>query len=141
MQQVKDYMVKDVETIHPKLSLRVAALRMKSENVDFLPVIGDSGELVGVVTYRDIVEKGVAMGDVDVLSVEDVMTTAVYYCFENQSIRTVSKMLGYIGVQRIPVLSSANRVMGILSITDLLMSSLNIEEKGEILMDVYRRGA
>ena len=59
--QIKDIMTPSVECIDPYASLREAARKMEAEDIGFLPVIND-GELVGVLTDRDITVRAVSRG-------------------------------------------------------------------------------
>ena len=47
-------MIKDVKTISPDVLLEEAAQKMLDEGVSVLPVVDDKGELVGIITEKDI---------------------------------------------------------------------------------------
>lgn len=52
--RVSDIMIKDVKTISPDVLLEEAAQKMLDEGVSVLPVVVDKGELVGIITEKDI---------------------------------------------------------------------------------------
>ena len=52
--RVSDIMIKDVKTISPDVLLEEAAQKMLDEGVSVLPVVDDKGELVGIITEKDI---------------------------------------------------------------------------------------
>jgi CBS domain-containing protein len=57
--QVQAIMERDVQLADPKMTVRDAARRMRTENIGALPV-GEKDRLVGMVTDRDIVMRAVA---------------------------------------------------------------------------------
>lgn len=52
--RVSDIMIKEVKTISPDVLLEEAAQKMLDEGVSVLPVVDDKGELVGIITEKDI---------------------------------------------------------------------------------------
>ena len=58
---MKDAMTPDVKTATPSLSLTDAAKLMKQEDVGSVPVV-DGERLIGMLTDRDIVVRGIADG-------------------------------------------------------------------------------
>ena len=57
--QVQEIMTQPGDTIDPSTTSREAARRMRDENIGALPV-RENGELIGMVTDRDIVARAVA---------------------------------------------------------------------------------
>jgi acetoin utilization protein AcuB len=51
---VRDIMRSDVLTIRPEELVQTAAERMLDEGVGALPVVGESGEVVGIITETDV---------------------------------------------------------------------------------------
>src|SRR5579871_4546561 len=82
--QVCEIMTREVETVAPDASLQQAASAMEAMGVGSLPVC-DGQRLVGAITDRDIVVRGVAAGlsPVDGL-VSDCMTSDVAYAFADE---------------------------------------------------------
>lgn len=77
MKTLDDVMTRDVEVLNPQTTLRHAAERMRQFDVRSLPVC-EEGRLVGLVTDRDLVVRGVAMGhDPDQSPVSRVMSEDV----------------------------------------------------------------
>lgn len=58
--QVQEIMLREVELIDPNTTIRDAARKLRDENVGALP-IGENDRLIGMVTDRDIVVRGVAV--------------------------------------------------------------------------------
>ena len=59
--KVYEVMTRGIETVSSGVTLELAAKKMLSRNVGFLPVV-DSERVIGVVTDRDIVLRAVAAG-------------------------------------------------------------------------------
>src|SRR6266511_1380527 len=64
--KVRDVMIRNVVAIEPSASLDEAARRMHEANVGILPVV-EAGEVLGVITDRDLVARTVA-SDADLVS-------------------------------------------------------------------------
>src|ERR1051326_4941953 len=60
--QVQDIMTRDVSIISPDETLKAAALRMAQLDVGVLPV-AENERLVGMITDRDMVVRGLAEGE------------------------------------------------------------------------------
>src|SRR5918912_1420568 len=54
MLRVKDMMSKDIVTAHKNDPLRNVGLAMAQRNISVVPIVDDSGSLVGLVTERDL---------------------------------------------------------------------------------------
>lgn len=82
--RIRDVMSKTFIILRPYFSLREAADKMQALNMPVLPVC-DNGELVGMITENDIsraIQEGRGLSST---LVEDVMTTEVTFCFDDQS--------------------------------------------------------
>eukprot|EP00029_Vermamoeba_vermiformis_P013722 TRINITY_DN8642_c0_g1_i1.p1 TRINITY_DN8642_c0_g1~~TRINITY_DN8642_c0_g1_i1.p1 ORF type:complete len:184 (-),score=47.70 TRINITY_DN8642_c0_g1_i1:89-640(-) len=118
-QKVQAVMTKGAKYINPDMTLQEAAKEMKSIDTGFLP-IGKDDKLVGTVTDRDIVVRCIATGaDPKKTKVSEAMTPDLVYCFDDQDIAEVKKMMGDKQIRRVPVLNRDKRLVGILSMADL----------------------
>ena len=116
--QVQDLMTRDVAILSPYDNLRTAAVRMAELDVGALPV-GDEDRLVGMITDRDIVVRGLAEGRDVTARVKEVMTPDVKYCYFDQEIEEISANMADIQVRRLPVVDRDKRLVGILSLSDI----------------------
>ena len=114
---VSDIMTRDVHLATPNDTIRDVARQMAENDIGFMPV-EDHDRLVGMVTDRDIVVRGVADGLDPQAKVRDVMTTDVKYCFEDEELDDVARNMGDIQVRRLPVVSRDKRLVGIVSLAD-----------------------
>lgn len=119
MQRIADVMTRGVEVISPDATLQQAAQMMDDLNVGALPVC-DNRRLVGIITDRDITVRATAsdLRPSDV-RVGDIMTEHPRWCLENQSVEEVAQQMSDVQVRRIPVLSDAQELIGIVSLGDL----------------------
>ncbi|PDT82434.1 CBS domain-containing protein [Sinorhizobium sp. BJ1] len=114
---VSEIMTRDVHMVTPNDTIRDVARHMADNDIGFMPV-EDHDRLVGMVTDRDIVVRGVADGLDPQAKVRDVMTTDVKYCFEDEEVDDVARNMGDIQVRRLPVVNRDKRLVGIVSLAD-----------------------
>ena len=98
--QVSEIMTRDPETIPPDASLQQAAAAMEALGVGSLPVC-DGERLVGAITDRDIVVRGVAAGlsPVDGL-VRECMTEDIAYAYCDEEADEVLERMKTLQVRR-----------------------------------------
>ena len=120
--QVQEIMTQPVDTIDPSTTSREAARRMRDENIGALPV-RENGELIGMVTDRDIVARAVAENSLPSnTAVSAVMSQGIYYCFEDDSLEEAARIMAEHQVRRLPVLNRAQQLVGIIAIADIAPS-------------------
>jgi len=133
---VKDIMSREVEVIHSNIPLRAAAEKMKNLDVGMLPV-RDADRLVGMLTDRDIVIRGIAGGlDPSKTEVKDVLTPDVIYCFEDAEVGEAAKLMQEKQIRRLIVLNRDKRLAGIVSIGDLAAETGSDKLAGETVKRV-----
>jgi CBS domain-containing protein len=90
-----------------------------------------------MLTDRDITVRAVAEGcDPTTTTVREAMTPDLAYCFEAQSIEDGVQMMERYQIRRLPILSRAQRLVGMVSLGDLAVSSDNETRMGETLKQV-----
>ncbi|MGC9324673.1 MAG: CBS domain-containing protein [Desulfomonilia bacterium] len=112
-----------------------AARRMEALNVGILPVMQD-GKLVGMVTDRDIVTRGVAENR-DPLNtrIRDIMSGEVLACSENTDVSEAARIMEENKVRRLIVIDEENQAVGIVSLGDLA-TSREKNRAGEALSEI-----
>lgn len=117
--KIKDIMSHDVRTVKPTDTVQHAAEIMAQTDVGALPVAEDD-RLIGMITDRDIVTRGVAQGKAPgQCSVRDVMSAGVKYVYQDESTDDLARNMSDLQVRRLPVMSREKRLVGIVSIADL----------------------
>lgn len=118
--KVCDVMTRPVHLIEPDASLVAAARQLREQNVGALPV-GEGEELLGMITDRDIIVRCVAEGgDCSKHSVREAMSSDLLVCFDDQPVEEAARLMEEHRVRRLPVLGQDHRLVGIVSLTDLL---------------------
>jgi len=119
MTTVADVMTRGVRTLTPTDSVSQAAQAMDELNVGVIPVC-DGEKLVGMVTDRDIVVRGVAQEcDMKTTQLADVMSTNVRCATEDQSVDDVLGQMADSQIRRMPVVDGQQRLVGIVSLGDI----------------------
>ena len=109
-------------TVRPGDTLQSAAQLMDELNVGVLPVV-DGGELIGILTDRDIVIRSTSAGqDPNTAKVSDAMTTDAQTLQEDASVEEAVEIMEERQLRRVPVVNGAGRLVGIVSLGDLAAS-------------------
>jgi len=108
-----------VLSVAPGHALQQAAEIMTSHGVGALVITDEAGNLLGIVTERDLT-RAIATYGVDLIDkpVRDVMTEKVVTCDIDQSVVEVLYLMKSNGVRHIPVLD-LDRLTGIVSMRNL----------------------
>ena len=131
-------MTRDVETIRPDASLQQAAEAMEAMGVGSLPVC-DGRRLVGTLTDRDIVVRGVATGRSPVeMVVRECMTEDISYAFEEEDSEEVLARMKTLQIRRLAVLDKEKNLVGIVSLGDIATEprAADSKEVGEAIAEI-----
>jgi len=120
--QVRDIQHRPAVTCGPTTTIAEAAELMRAENVGFLIVLDDKQRIIGVVTDRDIVVRGMAGGFAPSSKIDQVMTRDVCYVFENADLSTAATEMAARAVRRLPVLNTEGHLTGVIAFDDLMIS-------------------
>jgi CBS domain-containing protein len=121
--KVKDAMHEGVTWVEPDTSVPDLARMMRDEDIGSIP-IGENDRLVGMVTDRDIVCKGLADGkDASALTARDVMTGPIIYCRADEDVEDAARIMEEHEVRRLPVINENKRMVGMLSLGDIADSA------------------
>jgi CBS domain-containing protein len=115
---VKEVM-KEAICIGSEETLEAAALRMKRFNVGSLLVCEDD-KAVGIITDRDVLMRGTAnKRNPAQTKVREVMSSAPLCCAEGDAVEQVVAIMTENHVHRLPVLDAEQKLVGIVSLSDL----------------------
>jgi CBS domain-containing protein len=139
--RVSEVMTREVEWINPEASLEQAAERMRSLKLGALP-IAENGNLLGMITDRDIVTRSVAGGhDPQIDRVCDVMSPGILYCFEDQDVADAAELMKRTQVRRLMVFSRGDLLVGIVSLADLALKTGDERMVGSALLGISEQSA
>src|SRR3979411_2407107 len=116
--KVSKIMTRDVRLLSPQNTIREAASLMAEIDTGALPV-GENDRLVGMVTDRAIVVRGVALCKPLNTQGAEVMSKELLYCHDTDEIDDVARNMGKAQVRRLAVVNSDKRLVGIVSLGDL----------------------
>lgn len=136
--KVRRLMTRAVESLSPESSLSQAAELMGAADVGFVPVL-DGGSLVGVVTDRDLVLRGLGEGRGPDEAVGGVMSRDVLFCSPDDEAEEAAALMAANQVRRLPVLDDETRLVGVLSLADLARGD-DGTLTGRVLQQVCRPG-
>ena len=117
--QIRDVMTPNPECVSDKDSIRDVARIMKDQDTGVVPVV-DGKRIIGLITDRDIVVRGLAEGkNLESLSVNELMTRSVRSVREDASVNEVLEMMGNAEIRRVPVVNGNDELVGIVSLGDI----------------------
>ena len=138
MSKVSDVMTRGVRTLTPDDSMLQAAQAMETLDVGVIPVC-EGQRLVGLVTDRDLVLRGMAQGyPADTTRLDGLITREVQYCHEDDSLDEVLQKMGDATIRRLPVLDSQHHLVGMVTLGDVAARSgpAETDKTGQALSDI-----
>jgi len=114
-------MRRDVQACQPEADLSTVALQMRQGDCGVLPVVASSGEVVGMITDRDIcMAAAIKHCDPASIRVSEVISGNVYACSPDAEVHTAFSIMKQKHVRRLPVVTAEEgKLVGILSINDM----------------------
>ena len=111
---VRDIMRVQAVALRPEETLEAAAVLLQRHGVDALPVVSDTGEVVGLLSYRELLRQLVpgyvqrvtaagAAAEPRPSLVRDVMARSVLCISEDQTLADAAQLLAARDVERVPV--------------------------------------
>ena len=130
--QLRDIMTREPVVARPETTLREAAQTMRELDSGVLP-IGEDDRLLGILTDRDITIRATAEGkDPNSTAVREVMSSEVVACFEDEDERDAAAKMEQHQLRRLVVLDRDERLVGIVSLGDLAVHTVDDRIAGEV---------
>jgi CBS domain-containing protein len=121
--QLREIMTQEVEVIRLDATLQEAAQQMRASNIGAVPVC-EGDRVVGILTERDLMSRATAEGrDPKRTRVREVMTPELITCFEDQESSEAIRVMHERQLRHLAMLSRDRRLVGIVSLRDLVMPS------------------
>ena len=122
--KVKEAMHKGVDWVSPDTPVTELAKLMREHDIGAIP-IGENDRLIGMVTDRDIVCKGLAQDNFDAnhATARDVMTPGIHCCRDDDDLAKAVQHMEKLKVRRLPVINKSKRMVGMLSLGDISQSA------------------
>ncbi len=138
MRKIAEIMTEDCKTVGPKDSIRQAAIVMRDNDIGFVPVV-EGSRLIGVVTDRDLVIRALAEDTAGTSSVRDVLSTDVKTVSSDTSVDDAAELMAANQIRRLPVVDNGE-LRGVISIGDLAIREIFVNEAGEALSSISEHG-
>lgn len=124
--KVKSIMTPEVATCPADAPIHAAARIMWERDCGAVPVTGESGEVVGVVSDRDICMATLLSGRPQAaLQVKDAMARPALTCHADDNLREVHALMREHQVRRLPVLDRDEQLVGIVALNDLAVEAFD----------------
>lgn len=143
--QVVDLMTTDVIAVSPDTATRDAARLMFRNRVSGLPVVDPMDRLLGIITEADFLRLELAREDNEMAErydrVGDVMTEDVITVDPELPLYEAARIMCDRDVKRLPVVDGSQRLVGIISRSDIVALFTRPDEviEDEIREDLIRR--
>jgi CBS domain-containing protein len=119
--KVKELMSTDVKSCTPETDLATVARMMWDGDCGIIPVVDGQRHITGVITDRDIcIAAATRSLDPAQIRAGDAMTRNVTTCLEDDDPRSALQALKEHRVRRLPVVNRQDRLVGVLSLNDLV---------------------
>jgi CBS domain-containing protein len=116
---IRDVMTRNPECVSEKDSLRDVARIMKDQDTGVVPVV-DGKKIVGLITDRDIVVRGLAEGkNLENARVTELMTKSVRSVREDASVDEALELMNRAEIRRVAVVDHNDELVGIVSLGDI----------------------
>ena len=121
---MKDSKYRTVVTVGPNETISVAIQKLVEHDRGSLPVCNEKGELVGVVSERDIVRKCFARSDAFAkMKIQDIMSKQVVIGNPEDDVGYAISVMKQKRIRHLPIMDN-RKVMGMISMRDLLGEQL-----------------
>ena len=121
-------MTRNPITINIGSSITIAASLLYENNLQLLPVIDNRGKVKGLITIKDIIN---TISNLSInMTIEDYFKKKVYTLWENTPISIAAYQMDLIDMKTCPVIDSNSNIIGIISLLDIIESSI-IEDRTE----------
>lgn len=137
--KVKDCMCDDICCVKPDCAVSECAKLMKTNHTGCIPVCDTQNKVVGIVTDRDIILRGIACDkDLKTTPISEIMSCNVCSCDENDDIKTAQNKMKNFQVRRLPVIEN-DKIVGMLTIGDLVENKgVSTESVCNVLEDICK---
>lgn len=134
MKKVSEIMTRNVDFVTPLDNVYEVAVKMKNDDVGVIPVC-ENDQIIGVITDRDIVVRGVAEKRPGSTKVTDVMSENLYTGSLDMTAEEAADLMADKQIRRLPIVEN-NKLVGIISLGDLSLAKESDSAAGHTLTQV-----
>lgn len=137
MEYLRDVMTSNVDYCTPEDNVYEVAVKMKEQDCGAIPICKDQ-QLLGMITDRDIVIRGVAERKPNSTQVTEIMTDRLITASPDMSVDEAAKMMAEKQIRRLPIVEN-NKLVGIVALGDLAVRQGTSDEAGFALSEISER--
>ncbi|SEN30572.1 CBS domain-containing protein [Mesobacillus persicus] len=131
MAKIREIMTTDVETCSLLDNVYEVAVKMKEFDVGAIPIV-DGERLVGMITDRDLVIRGVAEKNPGSSKVEEVMSDHLITITPETTTDEAANIMAEHQIRRLPIVEG-DKLVGIVSLGDLAVNP-KMDKKAEVAL-------
>ena len=132
---LREIMTKDVATVTLKDNVYEVACKMRDWNVGVIPVVDEKNDVIGVITDRDIVIRGLAEKHEGSTATEVVMTKDIVLGQPGLTVDEAAKIMAEHQIRRLPVVENG-KLVGIVAIADMAIRQVHHDEASDALQEI-----
>lgn len=138
---VSEAMIKEVKTIRPDSNLQEAAAEMNKHRIGSLVAVSGPGEVVGILTERDMIKAMEKNSHPSEVKVEEAMTKKdkLILIEHGATIDEAAEAMLKYKIKKLPVVDEAENLVGIITATDLIKYRNELVEKFAGLIGLKRK--
>lgn len=136
MKKIREIMTDEVYCCTLKDNMYEAAALMKKYNVGCIPVV-DGKKLIGLLTDRDIVIRGIAERHSGSTSINEIMSPNVVCCSPETTVDEAAELMAKHQIRRLPVVEG-DELIGMVAIGDLAVRRSSDDEAGMALSQISK---
>lgn len=134
--KVKELMSTNITCVGENTAIGQIAAHMRKNDVGCIPVCDDAGHIKGIITDRDLVLRILAVSEsrdaADNATAKSIMSINPVTVSPEQNIHDAALLFSAHKIRRLPV-TEASRIVGMLSLGDVAVKPVYIDEAGDAL--------
>ncbi|WP_400163976.1 CBS domain-containing protein [Brevibacillus sp. TJ4] len=134
---LREIMTKDLATVTLKDNVYEAACKMRDWDVGMIPVVDEKNDVIGVITDRDIVIRGLAEKREGSAAIEQVMTKDIVLGNPEMTVDEAAKIMANHQIRRLPVVENG-KLVGIVAIADMAVRQVHHDEASDAIYEISR---
>lgn len=132
---LREIMTKDIATVTLQDNVYEVACKMRDWNVGLIPVVDEKNDVIGVITDRDIVIRGLAEKHEGSTATEKVMTRDIVLGQPGMTVDEAAKIMAQHQIRRLPVVENG-KLVGIVAIADMAVRQVHQDEASEAIQEI-----
>ncbi|MFC8686396.1 CBS domain-containing protein [Brevibacillus porteri] len=132
---LREIMTKDVATVTLKDNVYEVACKMRDWNVGVIPVVDEKDDVIGIITDRDIVIRGLAEKHEGSTATEVVMTRDIILGQPGTTVDEAARIMAQHQIRRLPVVEKG-KLVGIVALADMAVRQVHHDEASDALQQI-----